>query len=110
MSVLSRSALESSPLADLHEIALELGLDGFRRLRKADLVDAILERQGGEPEADAEPDAEPDRAARAAARRLSSVVARRSADCRHDNSALGSCVGCPAPLHRLSGSGHQRRP
>lgn len=47
MSVLSRSALESSPLADLHAIAAELGLDGFRRLRKPDLVDAILERQGG---------------------------------------------------------------
>ena len=48
MSVLDRSALEASPLADLHAIASELGLDGFRRLRKADLVDAILARQGGE--------------------------------------------------------------
>ncbi|HEV2059415.1 MAG TPA: Rho termination factor N-terminal domain-containing protein, partial [Solirubrobacteraceae bacterium] len=46
MSVISRSALESSTLADLHEIASELGLDGFRRLRKADLVAAIVERQG----------------------------------------------------------------
>jgi transcription termination factor Rho len=46
MSVISRSALESSPLADLHEIASELGMDGFRRLRKADLVGAIIERQG----------------------------------------------------------------
>ena len=46
MSVITRSALEASPLADLHAIASELGLDGFRRLRKADLVDAILERQG----------------------------------------------------------------
>ena len=52
MSVLSRSALEESPLADLHDLASELGLDGFRRLRKADLVDAILERQGGDPAAD----------------------------------------------------------
>jgi transcription termination factor Rho len=48
MSVISRSALESSSLADLHEIASELGLDGYRRLRKADLVGAILDRQGGE--------------------------------------------------------------
>ena len=54
MSVLSRSALESSPLADLHAIAAELGLDGFRRLRKPDLVDAILERQGGEDSGGAE--------------------------------------------------------
>ncbi|MEA2180212.1 MAG: transcription termination factor Rho [Solirubrobacteraceae bacterium] len=45
MAVLTRSALESSPLADLHEIASELGLDGFRRLRKADLVESILGRQ-----------------------------------------------------------------
>ena len=62
MSVLDRSALEASPLADLHAIASELGLDGFRRLRKADLVDAILARQegnGGEP-ADAEADADSD--------------------------------------------------
>ncbi|HEV2752207.1 MAG TPA: Rho termination factor N-terminal domain-containing protein, partial [Solirubrobacteraceae bacterium] len=45
MTVLTRSALEASPLADLHAIAGELRLDGFRRLRKADLVDAILARQ-----------------------------------------------------------------
>src|SRR5881296_169081 len=48
MSVLDRSSLEDSPLADLHALASELGIDGFRRLRKADLVDAILDRQGGE--------------------------------------------------------------
>jgi transcription termination factor Rho len=62
MSVLDRSALEASPLADLHAIASELGLDGFRRLRKADLVDAILARQqgnGGTPaEAEAAVDSE----------------------------------------------------
>jgi transcription termination factor Rho len=42
MAVLERSDLEASPLADLHAIADQLGLDGFRRLRKADLVDRIL--------------------------------------------------------------------
>src|SRR3954454_549109 len=47
-SVLDRSALEQSPLADLHVLANELGVDGFRRLRKPELVDAILARQGGE--------------------------------------------------------------
>src|SRR4029450_3573296 len=46
-SVLDRDALEQSPLADLHLLANELGVDGFRRLRKADLVDAILARQAG---------------------------------------------------------------
>ena len=45
MSVLDRSELEASPLADLHAIADQLGLDGFRRLRKGDLINAIL----GEP-------------------------------------------------------------
>ena len=74
MSVLQRKELEESPLADLHAIAAELGLEGFRTMRKADLVGAILDAQGGEagaaeegpaetlPEA-AEPDevaAEPD--------------------------------------------------
>ena len=47
-TVLDRGALESSPLADLHVIANEIGVDGFRRLRKADLIDAIVARQSGE--------------------------------------------------------------
>jgi transcription termination factor Rho len=47
MFVLDRDALEGSPLADLHAIASELSLDGYRRLRKADLIDAIIARQGG---------------------------------------------------------------
>jgi transcription termination factor Rho len=59
MAVLDRSSLEESPLADLHVIARELGLDGFRRLRKADLIAAILERQGGDAGA-AAPDAAAD--------------------------------------------------
>ena len=48
MSVLTRTALEASPLADLHTIASEIGIDGFRRLRKADLIAKIIEQQGGE--------------------------------------------------------------
>src|SRR5215207_811162 len=57
MTVLHRDALEASPLADLHAIASELGIDGYRRLRKGDLVDRILEHQGDEvaTEVDAEP-------------------------------------------------------
>ena len=49
MAVLERSELEASPLADLHAIADQLGLDGFRRLRKASLIDAIL-GEGGSSE------------------------------------------------------------
>ncbi|HEX8104126.1 MAG TPA: Rho termination factor N-terminal domain-containing protein, partial [Solirubrobacteraceae bacterium] len=48
-SVLDPAELSASPLADLHVIANELGVDGFRRLRKAELVDAILVAQGGAP-------------------------------------------------------------
>jgi transcription termination factor Rho len=47
MAVLERSDLEASPLADLHTIADQLGLDGFRRLRKGALIDAILDEPGG---------------------------------------------------------------
>ncbi|MEA2229069.1 MAG: transcription termination factor Rho [Solirubrobacteraceae bacterium] len=71
MSVLSRTALEASPLADLLAIASELGLVGFRRLRKADLIDRIVVHQGGDDaeapseaivdEAAAEPEARPRR-------------------------------------------------
>ncbi|TMM19720.1 MAG: transcription termination factor Rho [Actinobacteria bacterium] len=48
MSVLERSELEASPLADLHAIADQLGIDGFRRLRKPELIDAILGEPGGD--------------------------------------------------------------
>jgi transcription termination factor Rho len=57
MPVLERSELQASPLADLHAIANEVGLDGFRRLRKAELIDAILGESA--PVSDGE-DAEPE--------------------------------------------------
>ena len=46
MTVLERSELEASPLADLHAIADQVGLESFRRLRKEDLIAAILEHAG----------------------------------------------------------------
>ncbi len=70
MPVLERSELEASPLADLHAIADQVGVDGFKRLRKADLIDKILAVQGGgegsdtdagEPSADGEEAAKPAR-------------------------------------------------
>jgi transcription termination factor Rho len=57
MSIVDRAALESSPLADLHAMASELSIDGYRRLRKAELIDAILARQEG---TDASPDDKPE--------------------------------------------------
>jgi transcription termination factor Rho len=66
MSVLDPRELEASPLADLHTLASELGLEGFRRLRKQDLIKQIVTAQGGEmpePEAEvAQPEPEPEEA------------------------------------------------
>jgi len=62
VSVLQRSELEESPLADLHAIASELGIEGYRAMRRDDLVGAVIEAQGGdagsEPAGDPEPDPE----------------------------------------------------
>ena len=70
MAVLERSELEASPLADLHTIANQVGLDGFRRLRKADLIDAILGEASAEGGEDAADDGErPESAPRARRRR-----------------------------------------
>jgi transcription termination factor Rho len=74
MAVLDRSELEASPLADLHAIADQLGLESFRRLRKADLIDTILGESkgsdaGGDGEDGAEAAAEGERAPRARRRR-----------------------------------------
>ena len=59
MSVLQRSELEESPLADLHAIASELGIEGYRAMRRDDLVGAVLEAQGGEGESEPAADPEP---------------------------------------------------
>jgi transcription termination factor Rho len=62
MPILDRQELEQSPLADLHAIASELGIEGYRRLRKAELIDALMAggdapvggQGGGEPEPQAQ--------------------------------------------------------
>jgi len=63
MGVLEPSELEESPLADLHTLASELGIEGYRRLRREELVAAIVRSQGGEAPAgdatDASADTEP---------------------------------------------------
>ena len=48
MSVLDRSELEQSHLADLHAIASELGIEDYRRLSRDALIDAILAGDGGD--------------------------------------------------------------
>ncbi len=97
MAVLERSELQASTLADLHAIADQLGLDGFRRLRKDDLIEAILGEgppangsaepatlDSGEP-TEREPDrAEPSRPKRRGGR-SSAGRSRRSAAAPKDN-------------------------
>ena len=56
MSVLQRKELEDSPLADLHAIASELAIEGYRTLRREDLIAAILGDGGGQPAAGSPPD------------------------------------------------------
>src|SRR5436305_2291980 len=55
MSVLDPRELEASPLSDLHALAAELGMEGYRRVRKEDLIRKIVEAKGGTM-----PEAEPD--------------------------------------------------
>ncbi len=82
MAVLERPELEASPLADLHAIANQIGLDGFRRLRKADLIDAIL----GEPPAaaPAAEEEEDDDEPKAAARKRRPARSRRTRSTSED--------------------------
>ena len=80
MSVLQRKELEASPLADLHVIASELGLESFRSMRKADLIAAIVGAQGGEPEASEEESSEPPAPSRQRTRRRTRTADRRPRD------------------------------
>jgi len=52
--VLQRKELDDSPLADIHAIASELGIEGYRGLRRGDLVAAIVKVQGGDDDAPGE--------------------------------------------------------
>ncbi len=61
-TVLDHAALAASPLADLHALASELGIDGYRRLRKPQLIEAIIAHQTGAAPADANGAATPSRA------------------------------------------------
>jgi transcription termination factor Rho len=104
MAVLERSDLEASPLADLHAIADQLGLDGFRRLRKGELIDAILSNGEGAPASvDRADEDEPpaadrgrERPARARRRGGRSARSRRVVDQREDGEEPGEAGIEPA--------------
>ncbi len=93
-SVLDRSELEASPLADLHAIADQLGLDGFRRLRKADLIDRILGEKSG---ADTE-DAQPEEADEEKPSTRSSSRSRRGGRSRRSRGASDADAETPADV------------
>jgi transcription termination factor Rho len=77
MTVLDRSELQASPLADLHLIADQIGLEGFRKLRKADLIDAILGEKGSKDSDPDGPSEETESERRTPARRARSTRSRR---------------------------------
>jgi len=101
MAVLERSELEASPLADLHAIADQVGLDGFRRLRKADLVDAILGETvpagGAESDTESEAGEPPAASSGQRPRRTRPVRSRRS---REGAAADADADDVPARLPR----------
>jgi transcription termination factor Rho len=119
MAVLERSELEASPLSDLHEIANQVGLDGFRRLRKADLIDAILGEPSDSkvsPDGDgekAEKDSDEERPARTRRRRAprsrrsaGAVESESSGDAEEEPESSSSEEETPA---RSTGTGRRSR-
>ncbi|HXC46415.1 MAG TPA: Rho termination factor N-terminal domain-containing protein [Solirubrobacteraceae bacterium] len=122
MTVLDRSELQASPLADLHLIADQVGLEGFRRLRKADLIDAILGEQGagdglqGEESSDNKDGEAPKRRSRARrpARSRRAASAGKSGESEDEQDELDELdekpdAEKPAPVGRASrAAGGQR--
>jgi transcription termination factor Rho len=49
MDTMDRSTLEAKLLPELQQIAQTMGIEGTQRLRKAGLIDAIVEANGGRP-------------------------------------------------------------
>ncbi|MEA2211414.1 MAG: transcription termination factor Rho [Solirubrobacteraceae bacterium] len=84
MPVLDRTALEASPLADLHAVASELSIDGYRRLRRAELITTILKKQGG---VDAGEESGDDGAERGPRRARSRRPAKATAEAEADTEA-----------------------
>jgi transcription termination factor Rho len=80
MAVLERPELEASPLADLHAIATQIGLDGFRRLRKAELIDAILGEKSPSTDSEEDTGSRPRRRRSTRTRRTGSAAAKAETD------------------------------
>ena len=96
MSVLEPAELEQSPLSDLHTIAAELGIEGYRRMRREELIGAIVSVQGGEAPAAAAAEAPPAAAAEAPAAAPDEPPAGDAAD---DESVVDAGSG---PVHEAA--------
>ncbi|MHB1999876.1 MAG: Rho termination factor N-terminal domain-containing protein [Solirubrobacteraceae bacterium] len=111
MAVLDRSDLEASSIADLHSIASQIGLDGFRRLRKAELIDLILEKgDGASADAEDQADAPAPRARRrrAGTRRARSADAEQAEEEQPEEEAQDEELPSAARRTRSSRSGRTR--
>ena len=58
MATTDKSALEGKVAAELHQIATDLGIEGHKGLKKAELVDAIVAHTNGGTAAEARPTAQ----------------------------------------------------
>jgi transcription termination factor Rho len=110
MSIINAEDLEASPLADLHALASTLGIDGFRRLRKPELVESILSRQGGETPAAAPADGQaasgespPSRSGRPPRRRRGRARDSDSGDGVGSSAAEPSAPQAEAPPRNVEG-------
>jgi hypothetical protein len=108
MSVLDRSALVDSPLADLHAIASELSIDDYRRLRRPELIQAIIVKQGGDP-ADVDVDADVAAATRRSPARAGAEVAAAVAVAAPRVTPPPSPPPMPRPRRRRSMTTVKRR-
>jgi transcription termination factor Rho len=111
MAVLDRSELQASSLADLHAIADQLGLEGFRRLRKNDLIDAILGGRASERAESAAPGGvEPGASGGAPAAASVEPVAGEGAGAADGSAAgIGGVEGAAAREERASARGEESR-
>jgi transcription termination factor Rho len=66
---MSRAELESKHIAELHRLAAEAGVSGYRGMRREQLVEALLGDQGGGKDGDGEEREEPRRGRRRRRRR-----------------------------------------
>lgn len=106
MTVLDREELQASPLSDLHLIAGQVGVEGFRRLRKADLVDAILAHQQGEGNGEQQKDGERESARPSRARKPRTTRSTR-ADAKERTSEPAEEPKAAAPRGRRGRAAEQ---